>query len=103
MIVLMFQVLAACVFAGMLVTSLAIGAEPGFRLDSVNDTSLRLWEGDKPVLVYNHGLIAKPDVAGARARACYFHPVYGLDGEVLTDDFPKDHLYHRGMYWAWSR
>ena len=60
-----------------------------------------LWEGDKPVLVYNHGPIARPEVPGARPRACYFHPVYGLDGEVLTDDFPKDHLYHRGMYWAW--
>ena len=46
-------------------------------------------------------MIARPELPGARARACYFHPVYGLDGEVLTDDFPKDHLYHRGMYWAW--
>src|SRR6185503_6680409 len=55
----------------------------------------------RPVLVYNHGLIARPEMPGARARACYFHPLYGLDGEVLTDDFPKDHLYHRGMYWAW--
>jgi len=53
------------------------------------------------VFVYNHGLVAKPEVTGARKRACYFHPVYGLDGETLTDDFPKDHLYHRGMYWAW--
>ena len=67
----------------------------------MSDQSLGLWENDKPVLVYNHGLIARPEVQGARARACYFHPVYGLDGEVLTDDFPKDHLYHRGMYWAW--
>ena len=53
------------------------------------------------MLVYNHGLISRPDAPGARARACYFHPVFGLDGEVLTDDFPKDHSYHRGMYWAW--
>jgi hypothetical protein len=88
------------------VASLASRAEPvgssaGFRFQAVSDASLGLWEGDKPVLVYNHGLIARPDVPGARARACYFHPVYGLDGEVLTDDFPKDHLYHRGMYWAW--
>ena len=21
---------------------------------------------------------------------------------MLTDDFPKDHVYHRGLYWAWS-
>src|SRR5512139_2330028 len=29
------------------------------------------------------------------------HPIYGLDGEVLTDDFPKDHYHHRGLFWAW--
>jgi hypothetical protein len=67
----------------------------------VSEAALGLWEGESPVLVYNHGRIARPEVPGARPRAGYFHPVYGLDGEVLTDDFPKDHLYHRGMYWAW--
>jgi hypothetical protein len=76
-------------------------AEMGFRFAAVSEQSLGLWENGKPVLVYNHGLIARPDVRGARARACYFHPVYGLDGETLTDDFPRDHLYHRGMYCAW--
>jgi hypothetical protein len=24
-----------------------------------------------------------------------------LDEEILTDDFPPDHDYHRGLYWAW--
>ena len=86
--------------------SVAVGAEPatpsgGFRFEAVSEQSLGLWEGAKPVLVYNHSMIARPDVPGARARACYVHPVYGMDGEVLSDDFPKDHLYHRGMYWAW--
>ncbi len=23
------------------------------------------------------------------------------DGTVLTDDFPKDHYHHRGVFWAW--
>lgn len=77
------------------------GESDGFRFDAVSETSLGLWQGGKPVLVYNHGLMAQAELPGARARACYFHPVYGLDGEVLTDDFPKDHVYHRGMYWAW--
>src|SRR5262245_61197324 len=82
----------------------AIGAaqEPtGFRFQAVSEQSLGLWENEKPVLIYNHGSIARPEMRGAVARACYVHPVYGLDGEVLTDDFPKDHPYHRGMYWAW--
>jgi hypothetical protein len=36
-----------------------------------------------------------------RKRACYFHPVYDLDGRVITDDFPKDHYHHRGIAWMW--
>jgi hypothetical protein len=67
----------------------------------VSEQSRGLWEGDKPVLVYNHGPIARPETPGARSRSSYVHPIYGLDGEILTDDFPKDHLYHRGLFWAW--
>jgi len=54
------------------------------------------------VLVYNHGVIASPPgVPADRARSAYVHPLYGLEGEVLTDDFPKDHHHHRGLFWAW--
>jgi len=60
-----------------------------------------LFEGDRPVFVYNHGMIQKSGVSADRARSTYVHPVYGLDGEVLTDDFPKDHLGHRGLFWGW--
>ena len=40
-------------------------------------------------------------VPADRARSSYVHPLYGLDGEVITDDFPKDHYHHRGLFWAW--
>jgi hypothetical protein len=80
----------------------AAAAAPDFRFADVNDKSLGLWEGEKPVLVYNHGIISRPDVRGARDRSCYIHPLHGLDGEILTDDYPQDHVYHRGLYWAWS-
>src|SRR5262245_55016499 len=100
-----FRVLVV-LLAGLLLAGAALGAETaksagGLRFEAVSEQVLGLWEGEKPVLVYNHGMISRPGTPGARARACYFHPVYGMDGEVLTDDFPKDHLYHRGMYWAW--
>ena len=72
-----------------------------FRFQDVNDTSLGLWDGDRPVFVYNHGVIRKADVPADRARSSYIHPLYGLDGEVLTDDFPADHHHHRGLFWAW--
>jgi hypothetical protein len=73
----------------------------GFRFADVSDKSLGLWEGDHPVFVYNHGVISKAGVPADRARSSYVHPLYGLDGEVLTDDFPKDHYHHRGLFWAW--
>ena len=25
------------------------------------------------------------------------------DGQVLTEDFPADHLHHRGIFWAWHQ
>lgn len=37
------------------------------------------------------------------SRANYIHPLYGLYGEVLTEDFPADHLHHRGIFWAWHQ
>ncbi len=34
-------------------------------------------------------------------RSSYVHPIHGLDGEVLTDDFPADHRHHHGLFWTW--
>jgi hypothetical protein len=77
-------------------------AADSFRFTNITDKSLALFEGTRPVFVYNHGIIQPPvGVPADRARSSYIHPLYGLDGEVLTDDFPKDHYHHRGLFWAW--
>ena len=39
----------------------------------------------------------------AHSRSHYIHPLYGLDGEVLTEEFPSDHPHHCGIYWAWHQ
>ncbi len=31
------------------------------------------------------------------------HPLWALDGNVLTLDHPEDHPHHRGIFWAWRR
>jgi hypothetical protein len=75
-----------------------------FRFSNVGEKSVGVWEGDRLVLVYNLGPIDAPKGATTRPtqrHSNYLHPIYGLDGEVLTDDFPADHLHHRGLYWAW--
>ena len=75
-----------------------------FEFRDVNGRSLGLFEGGKPVLVYNHGVMTDPRVPKEdprRSRSCYIHPLYGLNGEVLTDDFPRDHYHHHGVFWGW--
>src|SRR5688500_12504099 len=77
-------------------------AADSFRFTNITGKSLALFEGTRPVLVYNHGVIQQPaGVPANRARSTYVHPIYGLDGEILTDDFPKDHYGHRGLFWGW--
>ena len=40
---------------------------------------------------------------GKYPRANYIHPLYNVDGFELTEDFPKDHLHHRGIFWTWHQ
>lgn len=57
-------------------------------------------EGTEKVLVYQR---THKSMDGKYTRANYVHPLYGLDGEVLTEDFPRDHPHHRGVFWAWHQ
>ena len=75
-----------------------------FQFQQIDDKSLKISESTTPVFVYNNGEITDekvPSKDSRRTRACYVHPVWGLQGEVLTDDFPKDHYHHHGIFWAW--
>lgn len=71
---------------------------------------LLLRQGGLPILQYNYETVEPGAVLDqvtednrkyARARSNYIHPLYGLDGEELTRDWPVDHPHHRGIYWAW--
>ena len=57
-------------------------------------------EAGRPVLFYQ---LAPKSLDGRSRRANYIHPLYGLDGEILTEDFPADHIHHRGVFWAWHQ
>ena len=65
--------------------------------------TLTLTEAGRPVLTYRHGDQLAAGVAADRTRSSYVHPILGLDGEVLTEDFPKDHPHHRGLSLMWPR
>ena len=82
----------------------AVDAAKGFQLEDLDNKSLKLSDGDSPLLVYNYGVITNesvPEGNHLRSRGCYVHPLWGLHGEVLTDDFPKDHYHHHGVFWTW--
>ena len=63
--------------------------------------ALTVLDGDRKVLTYVYGDALAPGAEPRFARSAYIHPLYSLDGRVLTEDFPRDHLHHRGLFWAW--
>ena len=97
---------AAIWFAGSCVVCAAEKSpvQVGFSFREINDKSVEVIDDGRPVFVYNHGVITDPKVPlndPRRSRACFVHPVYGLNGEVLSDSFPKDHYHHHGIFWTW--
>jgi hypothetical protein len=46
---------------------------------------------------------SQKDKNGEYSRCNYIHPLYAPDGSRLTEDFPADHLHHRGIFWAWHQ
>ena len=121
-------VLLAAIVAGAVVFFAACGpmqaaeksAEPVKIIEKPEGFLIK--EGDKNVLFYRRKavkytgrvLTAVDDYAAqplndmlkdldAKSRPHYVHPLYGLDGELLTEDFPRDHLHHHGIFWAWHQ
>lgn len=81
-----------------LVTSALQSAEPIEVRKTA--TGFEFIEGDKAIVVYQSEPTERD---GKFKRSHYLHPVLGLDGEPLTEDFPADHLHHRGIFWAWHQ
>ncbi len=76
--------------------------EPGLAfVEDAAAGTLTITEKGKPVLTYHYGDQLPFGLDAGLTRSCYIHPLYSLDGEPLTDDFPADHLHHHGLFWAW--
>jgi hypothetical protein len=63
---------------------------------------LSLSEQGRPVFTYRHQMTLAEEVQEKYRRSTYIHPLYDLRGRVISDDFPKDHLHHRGLSWTWA-
>ncbi|MEQ8786465.1 MAG: PmoA family protein [Pirellulaceae bacterium] len=78
----------------------ALAGEKPIMLAVSDDDGVLLKEGDAKILYYQR---APKSLEGKWERAGYVHPLYDLDGRVLSEDFPEDHRHHRGVFWAWHQ
>lgn len=65
-----------------------------------NSQGVELLENGKPVFFYQE---KQKSLDGQYICDNYLHPLYSLTGDTLTEEFPADHLYHRGIFWAWHQ
>ncbi len=91
---------STCVLAAGAFAVASLGQTAGMRI-AKDGQGYWFSEGDTRVLFYQAERKALPD--GQAARSNYFHPLHDLDGNVLTEDFPKDHIHHRGIFSAWHQ
>ena len=82
------------------VMTIAGTAQMTFVEDSGRGT-LTLRDGRLEVLTFRFGDQLKEGVDPKYIRSGYIHPLFSLDGRMLTDDFPKDHFHHHGLFWTW--
>lgn len=66
---------------------------------------LRVSVGGAPVLQYRVDRAALPR-AGIKpeiVRAGYIHPVFSPAGQLVTDDYPSNHVHHHGIWTPWTK
>ena len=76
-------------------------AEKFTFVEDMDNGTLTVLEGSTKVLTYRFADQLKEGISPKQTRSCYIHPLYSLDGQVLTDDFIEDHPHHHGIFWTW--
>ncbi len=124
-IVMMMQVRYSVHGKYKLIEAEASNADAMQATPDPNSGQVYIQEGGKRVIQYNYQTIYEKDVIRpvgeqleqhtrtekdtfvttsiyAVPRSDYIHPLFGLEGEMLTRDWPiGGHPHHRGIFWAW--
>ncbi len=94
----MIRLVCAVVVLG--VANLVIADEPSPMMRATPDEhGVLIVAGGSSILYYQR---AAKSLDGNWPRANYVN-LYGLDGNLITEDFPTDHRHHRGVFWAWHQ
>lgn len=102
-----FAIFLACSFAqeGTAVNQTVAGEHKtsDLILKNIDRNTVGLFEGDQPIWNFVYRQIAHPGIDPNDRRSiagCYFHPLYGLDGEILTINASNwdNHAHHHGVW-----
>lgn len=91
----MYRFILICCLCGLSISLLAQQVKVHIGAEAACFT-----EGRDSILTYQ---IIDKSLHGTYPRSNYIHPLYSLDKKILTEDFPQDHLHHRGIFWAWHQ
>lgn len=84
------------------VSSIATGTE----VTAVREgRQLVIRAGEKEILRYQAeaGDLPRPEIPKAFERGGYIQSIHTPSGRLITDDFPKDHLHHHGVWNPWTK
>jgi hypothetical protein len=58
-----------------------------------------------PVLAYqmDRDAVPRPDIKPEYKRAGYLHPVFTPSGNIVSDDYPPQHVHHHGIWSPWTK
>lgn len=65
----------------------------------ISEEGVCFMEGSDSILFYQSAAVSMHGTV----RSNYIHPLFNLDGDVITENAPADHLHQRGIYWAWHQ
>jgi hypothetical protein len=104
--------------AAMIVPSLKRNEKRTYRLvpfrgDAANQVTAKSGPGDvecsafgKTVFTYNTDKTelpaGRPDLNPIFRRGGYIHPVLSPSGAQVTDDYPRNHKHHHGIWFGWT-
>jgi len=68
-------------------------------------SKIEFWEGQNRRLEYQAepGDLPRGDIKESYRRGGYLHPVWSPGGNVVTDDFPANHVHHHGVWFPWTK